>query len=278
MGMAVDGTRLSVGGSQPCGSTATSPPWPARWTRRAATTPAILPRRLHVTGDIDVHEMAYGPDDELWVVNTRFCCLCTLEADHSFVPRWRPPFVTRPGARRPLPSQRAGAGGRPPQVRHRAGRDRHAAAAGGRNKASGGVLMDVETSAIVLRGLSMPHSPRWYQRPALAAWNPGRARLARADPARGHLADRGPAAGLHPRPRLLRAAGLHRAVAGARERGVQRHSAGRAGQGAQLWRVGGASGDRRDRGLSALRGGRAGDFRRAGAARPALSRGAGVGG
>src|SRR5262249_46643486 len=30
----------------------------------------------------------------LWLVNTRFSCLCTLHPDYSFVPRWRPPFVT----------------------------------------------------------------------------------------------------------------------------------------------------------------------------------------
>jgi uncharacterized protein (TIGR03032 family) len=30
------------------------------------------------------------------------------------------------------------------------------------NKASGGVLMDVGSGEILCRGLSMPHSPRWY--------------------------------------------------------------------------------------------------------------------
>ena len=32
------------------------------------------------------------------------------------------------------------------------------------NKARGGILMDIETNEILLRGLSMPHSPRLYQR------------------------------------------------------------------------------------------------------------------
>jgi len=31
------------------------------------------------------------------------------------------------------------------------------------NKAGGGVLIDVEANEFVCRGLSMPHSPRWYQ-------------------------------------------------------------------------------------------------------------------
>src|SRR5215472_15937896 len=62
----------------------------------------FLPRSCHVTGDIGIHEMAWGgdagrfsqPSYELWAVNTRFSCLCTLDPDYSFVPRWRPPFIT----------------------------------------------------------------------------------------------------------------------------------------------------------------------------------------
>ena len=30
------------------------------------------------------------------------------------------------------------------------------------NKAKGGVLMDVDSGEVIARGLSMPHSPRWY--------------------------------------------------------------------------------------------------------------------
>ena len=32
------------------------------------------------------------------------------------------------------------------------------------NKAKGGILMNIENNEILLRGLSMPHSPRWHQR------------------------------------------------------------------------------------------------------------------
>ncbi len=57
------------------------------------TTPASCPRRTHYTGDIRIHDIAYA-GGELWIVATRFSCLATLDEDHSFVPRWRPPFVT----------------------------------------------------------------------------------------------------------------------------------------------------------------------------------------
>ena len=56
----------------------------------------FLPRASHVTGDIRIHEMAFA-GDELWIVNTRFSCLSVLDREHSFVPRWRPPFVTSLG-------------------------------------------------------------------------------------------------------------------------------------------------------------------------------------
>ena len=54
----------------------------------------FLPRASHVTGNIQIHEMAWGQGGELWVVNTRFSCLCTLDRWTSFAPQWRPPFVS----------------------------------------------------------------------------------------------------------------------------------------------------------------------------------------
>src|SRR5205823_4502784 len=53
-----------------------------------------VPRADHYTGNIGIHEIAYA-NDELWLVNTRFSCLCTLDAGSSFVPRWRPKFVSK---------------------------------------------------------------------------------------------------------------------------------------------------------------------------------------
>jgi uncharacterized protein (TIGR03032 family) len=55
-------------------------------------------------------------------------------------------------------------------------------AAGGwrANKKDGGLLLDVESGEIVLRGLSMPHSPRWYQN-QLWLLESGEGTLARVD-------------------------------------------------------------------------------------------------
>jgi uncharacterized protein (TIGR03032 family) len=120
-----------------------------------------LLRQIHVTGDIDVHEMAWGADGQLWLVNTRFSCLCTLDDAHSFVPRWKPPFVSAL-----LPEDRCHLNG----LGLRDGVPRYVTALGETdtleqwraNRSRGGILMDVATNEVLLRGCSMPHSPRWY--------------------------------------------------------------------------------------------------------------------
>jgi uncharacterized protein (TIGR03032 family) len=120
-----------------------------------------LPRRIHVTGDIDIHEMAYGGDGELIIVNTKFCTLCTIDPEHSFNPFWRSSFVTALAAQdRCHLNGLATVNGKPKFVTALGETD----TPGGwrENKRNGGLLIDVETNEILLRGLSMPHSPRVY--------------------------------------------------------------------------------------------------------------------
>lgn len=120
-----------------------------------------LPRAAHVTGDIRVHEIAFG-SGELWIVNTRFSCLCTLDRDHNFVPRWRPPFITLLA-----PEDRChlnGLGMRDDRPRYLTCLGLNDNQGGWRaNKASGGCLLEYPSGKVLLKGLSMPHSPRWYQ-------------------------------------------------------------------------------------------------------------------
>jgi uncharacterized protein (TIGR03032 family) len=105
--------------------------------------------------------MAWGAGDRLWFVNTRFSCLCTLDRVHSFVPRWRPSFVTELA-----PEDRCHLNGlclidgHPAAVTALGETD----TPGGwrANKRDGGVLIEPATGRILLRGLSMPHSPRWH--------------------------------------------------------------------------------------------------------------------
>jgi uncharacterized protein (TIGR03032 family) len=119
-----------------------------------------LPRNRHVTGDIAVHEMAFA-GGELWLVATAFSCLATLDAHHSFVPRWKPPFISAiaPGDSCHLNGMCV-VGDR---VRYVTALSQTDEPGGWRPlKASGGVIVDVPSSEVVVAGLSMPHSPRWH--------------------------------------------------------------------------------------------------------------------
>src|SRR4051812_17829205 len=93
MGLAVDARRLTVGTRSQVWSLRNAPDIAPRVEPAGQHDACFLPRSCHVTGDIGVHELAWS-GEELWVVNTRFSCLCTLHPDYSFVPRWRPPFIT----------------------------------------------------------------------------------------------------------------------------------------------------------------------------------------
>jgi uncharacterized protein (TIGR03032 family) len=144
----------------------------------------FLPAGGHVTGDIRVHELAFV-GEELWIVNTRFSCLCTLDSEHSFVPRWRPPFVTglTPDDRCHLNGLAVADG----KVKYVTAHGRSDAAGGWReHKAKGGVVIDVPSGEVVAAEISMPHSPRWH---AGHLWvlESGAGTLARVDLASGKL-------------------------------------------------------------------------------------------
>jgi len=120
----------------------------------------FLPRASHTTGDVAIHEMAWV-GEELWFVNTAFSCLATRSAVNSFEPRWRPSFI-----KQLLPGDCCHLNG----LALRDGRVRYVTALGATSehggwregKRDGGVLIDVDSGEILVRGLSMPHSPRWY--------------------------------------------------------------------------------------------------------------------
>jgi uncharacterized protein (TIGR03032 family) len=178
MGLAADGTRLAIGAAREIREYRNMTPVCRRLEPPERHDACYLPRSVHVTGDIDIHEMAWaasrppGPgswqgDDELWFVNARFSCLCTLNGVHSFVPRWRPSFITALA-----PEDRChlnGLGLAPDEHGQLAVRYVTALAAtdapqGWRaHKKDGGVVVDVASGEIVARGLSMPHSPRWVR-------------------------------------------------------------------------------------------------------------------
>jgi uncharacterized protein (TIGR03032 family) len=160
MGLAVDARRLALGTRDRVWFLHNAPDIAARIEPAGQHDACYMPRSCHVTGDIGVHEMAWA-GDELCVVNTRFSCLCTLDPDYSFVPRWRPPFVSALAAEDRCHLNGLAIVERRPKFATALG-ETDARDGWRLNKPRGGCLMDVSTGEIVVRGLCMPHSPRWH--------------------------------------------------------------------------------------------------------------------
>lgn len=121
-----------------------------------------VPRGCHVTGDIDVHDVAVDADGRLVFVSTLFSCLATTSDRHSFEPLWQPAFISKLAAEdRCHMNGLAMENGQPRYVTVCSRSD---VADGWRERRrDGGCVVDVTNGDIVTEGLSMPHSPRLYR-------------------------------------------------------------------------------------------------------------------
>ena len=120
-----------------------------------------VPRTLHMTGDLDAHDIGDGGAGKPIFVNTRFNCLATISDRYSFEEVWRPRFISAL-----VDEDRCHLNG----LAMREGKPAYVTAVsrsdtidGWRDRrADGGVVIDVATGAVVCEGLSMPHSPRLH--------------------------------------------------------------------------------------------------------------------
>jgi uncharacterized protein (TIGR03032 family) len=185
-GIAVRPDRLAVGARaevwdyRNSGESATAAEPGARQRQDAC----YVPRNRHYTGDVAVHELAYA-GEELWVVATRFDCLATLDAEHSIVPRWQPPFVSELSAAGDDRCHLTGLAAVGDEIGYVTALGESDSAEGWRtDRLHGGCVIDVGASTVIAGGLSMPHSPRWH-RDRLWLLESGAGRLVAIDPATG---------------------------------------------------------------------------------------------
>jgi len=121
-----------------------------------------VPRLAWTTGDVDAHDVAVRSDGTPVFVNTLFSCIAAPSVLHSFVPVWKPPFISKLAAEdRCHLNGVALEDGAPAYVTAVGRSDAHEAWRDHRR--DGGIVMDVRSNEIVAAGLSMPHSPRMHQ-------------------------------------------------------------------------------------------------------------------
>jgi uncharacterized protein (TIGR03032 family) len=184
MGLAVDGDRLAIGTRKQMNFLAGNRDVASSVAPADTWDVCYVPRTSTWTGSIHGHDLAWGTEG-LWVVNTLFSCLSTLHEQYSFVPRWKPRFISqlidqdrchlnglalvdgRPGFVTAMAESDSPAGWRP-------------------TKATSGVVMHVDSGETIARGFAMPHSPRWYNG-KLWVLDSGRGALGTVDPATGQF-------------------------------------------------------------------------------------------
>jgi hypothetical protein len=166
-----------------------------------------VPQVGYITGDLDVHDvvvevppqppLSRGEQEKqnfvppltkgglggVIFVNTLFSCLATVSEKYSFIPLWQPPFISKLAA-----EDRCHLNGlalRDGQPRYVTALSQSDVADGWRDRRpDGGCVIDISSNEIILTGLSMPHSPRWY-RDKLWLLNSGTGEFGCADIERG---------------------------------------------------------------------------------------------
>lgn len=120
-----------------------------------------LNRVSYNTSSLDIHDLDFGKN-KMWGVNTSFSCLSTFDVSGNFTMKWRPDFITEL-----VPEDRCHLNG----MAMKDDLPRFVTALSKTDMKEGwredimnsGVLLAVPSSEVILSGLSMPHSPRFYK-------------------------------------------------------------------------------------------------------------------
>lgn len=120
-----------------------------------------VPRTVHVTGQLDAHDVGIDDQGRVIFVNTRFNCLATTSSKHSFEVVWMPGFISKL-----IDEDRCHLNGLAMEngwPKYVTAVSRSNTIDGWRDRRNdGGIVVDVDTNEIVCEGLAMPHSPRMH--------------------------------------------------------------------------------------------------------------------
>ena len=120
-----------------------------------------MPRVTYHTGALDIHDLNFGENNELYAVNTLFSCIVKINDDYNFTPYWKPNFIDSIGSEdRCHLNGMAMLNGKPKYAT--AFNKGNTFQSWRENVTKTGIIIDIETNEIILENLGMPHSPRIY--------------------------------------------------------------------------------------------------------------------
>jgi uncharacterized protein (TIGR03032 family) len=144
-----------------------------------------VPRIGYTTGDVDAHDIALDHAGRILFICTRLNCIATVSERNSCTPLWHPPFISQL-----VNEDRCHLNGLAmvsDHPRYVTVSSRSDVVDGWRDRrADGGCVLQVPSGEVIVGGLSMPHSPRFYQG-KLWVLNSGTGEFGFVDLARGQF-------------------------------------------------------------------------------------------
>ncbi len=161
MGLAVENNRIAVVTDDELVVLANAPELAAMYKNKPGFYDQFyVPRATYYTGAIELHDIGWDKDGNLWGVNTLFSCLVQLNDRYSFEPKWAPPFISQLASEDYCHLNGMAMVDGMPRYVTMFGKTN--TPRGWREEiATGGIIMDITNNRVVTAGLSMPHSPRW---------------------------------------------------------------------------------------------------------------------
>ncbi|MCF8243999.1 MAG: TIGR03032 family protein [Saprospiraceae bacterium] len=163
MGIALHGNKMAVACLDEVIVLANSPELATHYPNKPGTYDALyMPRACYFTGQIDIHDLDYGANDQLFAINTSFSCIIKIDDNYSFTPIWKPKFISKLVSEdRCHLNGMALLNGQPKFVT--AFHDTDTMQGWRERVVDGGIVIDVVSGEIIARDLPMPHSPRLFE-------------------------------------------------------------------------------------------------------------------
>jgi uncharacterized protein (TIGR03032 family) len=120
-----------------------------------------VPKWVMFSSDVDAHDLTVDKNGQVYFVSSHFSCICIPSHDMSFKAFWKPPWITKIAA-----EDRCHLNGmcaRDGEVRYVTAVSQTDIRGGWReNRIGKGVVYDIKEERVVCDGLTMAHSPRWF--------------------------------------------------------------------------------------------------------------------
>lgn len=122
----------------------------------------FMPRISWITNDVDAHDIVVDNEGQCYFISPSYSCVAKPSNKYSFELVWKPDWVDR--VAREDRCHLNGMSLRDGKLRYVSAVAKTNVRHGWRekNRAGSGLVIDVENNEIVCEGLTMPHSPRWY--------------------------------------------------------------------------------------------------------------------